>query len=84
MTPVNSSLPSYQAIFVGRESEMALLSAALEDACPDHGGVVLLASEPGIGKTCTAEELGLQAAQRGAQVFADIHAKSRARRHDAR
>jgi hypothetical protein len=48
---------------------MALLSAVLEDACTDQGGVVLLASEPSIGKTRTAEELGLQATQRGAQVL---------------
>ena len=48
---------------------MALLSAALEEACTGQGGVVLLAGEPSIGKTRTAEELGLQAAQRGAQVL---------------
>jgi predicted ATPase len=48
---------------------MALLRAALEDACAGQGNVVLLAGEPGIGKTRTAEELGLQAAQRGAQVL---------------
>ena len=102
MTPVNPSLLSHQAIFVGWEAEMALLSAALEDACTGQGGVVLLAGEPGIGTTRTAEELGLRrpnmtprycggvamrAAGRrasGAQVFADIHTKSRARCHDAR
>jgi predicted ATPase len=66
---VNFSLPSHQAIFVGREAEKALLSAALEDACTDQGGLVLLAGEPGTGKTRTAEELGLQAAQRGVQVL---------------
>ena len=69
MTPVNLSLLSHQAIFVGGEAEMALLSAALEDACTGQGGVVLLAGEPGIGTTRTAEELGLQAAQHDAQVL---------------
>ena len=48
---------------------MGLLSVALDDACVGHGGVVLLAGEPGIGKTRIAEQLGLQAAQRGAQVL---------------
>jgi predicted ATPase len=69
MTPANSALPSHLAIFIGREAEMALLSAALEDACTDQGGLVLLAGEPGTGKTRTAEELGLQAAQCGVQVL---------------
>ena len=57
-----------QRPFVGREAEMSLLSAALEQACAGHGGVALLVGEPGIGKTCTAEELAAQATQQSAQV----------------
>ena len=41
--------------FVGRESEMAELSAALDDAHSGRGRIVMLAGEPGIGKTRTAE-----------------------------
>jgi DNA-binding CsgD family transcriptional regulator len=65
----NPYRPNYQPIFIGREAEMGLLRAALDDACAGHGGVALLVGEPGIGKTRTAEELGLQAAQRSAQVL---------------
>jgi predicted ATPase len=59
----------HQPIFVGRAAEMGLLSAALDDACAGQGSVALLAGEPGIGKTRIAEELGLQATRRGAQVL---------------
>ena len=38
-------------IFVGRKWEMEVLQAALENALAGRGRVVLLAGEPGIGKT---------------------------------
>lgn len=60
---------SSQSVFVGRVAEMGLLSMALVDACAGQGGAVLLIGEPGIGKTRIAEELGLLAAQREAQVL---------------
>lgn len=56
-------------LFVGREREMAELTAALENALSGRGGLVLLAGEPGIGKTRTAEELAVLAAERGAEVL---------------
>jgi hypothetical protein len=37
--------------FIGREPELATLHAALADATAGHGRIVLLAGEPGIGKT---------------------------------
>ena len=56
-------------VFVGRQREMAQLRAALDDALGGRGRLVMLAGEPGIGKTRTAQELAMLAEQRGAQVF---------------
>jgi eukaryotic-like serine/threonine-protein kinase len=55
--------------FVGREAELAALTADLEAAAGGRGGVVLVAGEPGIGKTRLAEELATQATARGALVL---------------
>jgi DNA-binding NarL/FixJ family response regulator len=55
--------------FVGREGELAALTADLEGAVAGRGGVVVLAGEPGIGKTRLAEELAATAAARGALVL---------------
>ena len=51
--------------FVGRENEMAELSAALDDAHSGRGRIIMLAGEPGIGKTRTAEALAELSTQRG-------------------
>ena len=51
--------------FVGRQQEMALLEAALDDALSGQGRLVLLAGEPGIGKTRIAQELAAHARQKG-------------------
>jgi eukaryotic-like serine/threonine-protein kinase len=55
--------------FVGREREMESLRSAVEDAFEGRGGIVLLAGEPGIGKTRTAQELTSYAKARGLQVI---------------
>jgi predicted ATPase len=55
--------------FVGREAELAALTADLEAALAGRGGMVLLAGEPGIGKTRLAEELAAQASARGVLVL---------------
>jgi DNA-binding CsgD family transcriptional regulator len=55
--------------FVGRQRELATLKAALEDAFGGHGRLVMLAGEPGIGKTRTAQEIAAYAETRGAQVL---------------
>ncbi len=44
-------------VFVGRQREMAELMAALDDALGGRGRLVMLAGEPGIGKTRIAQEL---------------------------
>jgi DNA-binding CsgD family transcriptional regulator/tetratricopeptide (TPR) repeat protein len=46
-----------QSTFVGRQREMAELTDALVDAISGQGRIVMLAGEPGIGKTRTAQEL---------------------------
>jgi DNA-binding CsgD family transcriptional regulator len=55
--------------FVGREAELAALIADLDAAAGGRGGVVLVAGEPGIGKTRLAEELAAQATTRGVLVL---------------
>jgi len=55
--------------FIGRLREMARLKVALEDALAGQGRLVMLAGEPGIGKTRTAQELASYAEQLGAQVL---------------
>ncbi len=57
------------SLFVGRQREMAELRSALDDAIAGHGRLVMLAGEPGIGKTRTAQELASYAEHQGAQVL---------------
>ena len=55
--------------FVGRAGELATLTADLDAAVGGRGGVVLVAGEPGIGKTRLAEELAVRATARGVVVL---------------
>lgn len=61
--------PPHRAPLVGRERELAALRTEMEIGLSGEGRVLLLAGEPGIGKTRTAEELASDAAARGAQVL---------------
>lgn len=54
---------------VGRRRELAMFSAALRGSFSGEGGLVLLESESGGGKTRLMSELALISAQRGARVF---------------
>jgi len=56
-------------VFVGRGRELAELQGALENAQAARGQLVLLAGEPGIGKTRLTDEFALVARQQGVQVF---------------
>jgi class 3 adenylate cyclase len=55
--------------FTGRRSELRRLMARLEEARTGQGGVVLLAGEPGIGKTRLIEEIAEAARGRGGLVL---------------
>ena len=55
--------------FIGREREVALLRAGLQDAIGGRGGVFLIAGEPGIGKTALADHVAGHAAEQGALVL---------------
>ena len=70
--PSNNPAPGLSPLrgtFVGRQQEMAELTAALEDALSGQGRLVMLVGEPGIGKTRTAQELASRAEAHGAQVL---------------
>ncbi|MDJ0868831.1 MAG: AAA family ATPase [Myxococcota bacterium] len=55
--------------FVGRDDVMETLRAAWRGASDGRGRAVLLAGEPGIGKTRTAEELAEEVARAGTRVL---------------
>jgi len=55
--------------FVGRDREAAELTAGLEDAVGGRGRLLLVAAEPGIGKTWLVEHLAGLALQRGIGVL---------------
>ncbi|MDD7968000.1 AAA family ATPase [Actinomycetospora lemnae] len=53
----------------GRDHERDVLRRALDRAVAGRGSLVLLAGEPGIGKTRLVEEISTEAARRGALVL---------------
>ncbi len=55
-------------IFVGRDPELGVLRRAADSALAGSGRLVLVAGEPGIGKTRIAEELSTYARLGGAKV----------------
>jgi DNA-binding SARP family transcriptional activator len=69
LAPVEAAAETARSAFVGRESELAELSAALQDALSGRGRLCLLGGEPGIGKSRLAEEVITQARVRGARVL---------------
>jgi class 3 adenylate cyclase len=54
---------------VGRQTELATLKSALDDAFSANGRMVMVSGEPGMGKTRLLEELAVYARLRGAQVL---------------
>jgi DNA-binding CsgD family transcriptional regulator/tetratricopeptide (TPR) repeat protein len=55
-------------VFVGRRHEVEALCTALDASCAGSGRLVLLAGEPGIGKTRTALELTAHATANNARI----------------
>ena len=55
--------------FIGRRQELAVLTAALDETLAGRGQMVMLAGEPGIGKTRLAQELVDLAEHRGARIL---------------
>jgi predicted ATPase len=63
---VESAAPAVRSDdFVGREGELAQAEAALGAACAGRGQLLLLAGQPGIGKTRLAQEVEALARARG-------------------
>ena len=60
---------SRESGFIGRRPEMELLTTALNKAVAGSGQVLMLAGEPGIGKTRLAQKLVALAAAQGARVL---------------
>ncbi len=54
---------------IGRQPELAVLTAALDDALAGRGRMVMLAGEPGISKTRLAQELVRHARGQGVDVL---------------
>ena len=64
-----TSNESRESDFIGRQPELAVLAAAWDDALSGRGPMVMLAGEPGIGKTRLAQALVTHAESLGAQVL---------------
>jgi DNA-binding winged helix-turn-helix (wHTH) protein len=67
--PLASQVSAPTNRFVGRERERAELRAALGEARCGRGRLVLIAGEPGIGKSRLCEELSAEAEQKGVAVL---------------
>ena len=62
-------LPQSNDILIGREAELALLEQAVERGLGGHESWLMLAGEPGIGKTRLAEEAATLADQHGMRAL---------------
>lgn len=66
--PSGTATPAWVR-FVGREHELASLRDAVEHSLSGRGSMLMIVGEPGIGKTRLAEEAGVYARLRGAQLL---------------
>jgi DNA-binding winged helix-turn-helix (wHTH) protein len=67
--PVQDDKSGGDVHIIGRDREMAALRAAIDAALGGQASLVMLAGEPGIGKTRLAEEAAAYARLHGAQVL---------------
>jgi predicted ATPase len=63
--PIGDNLARRQPPFVGRDAELRHLQVAFEAAAAGHGALIMLAGEPGIGKTALCEQLASFVSARG-------------------
>lgn len=68
--PLPALLTDVTSIFVGRDRELGELRRAWDDTSRDAARIVLLAGEPGVGKTRLVAELAAQVHREGATVLA--------------
>ena len=61
----------HSGVFVGRERELQEIRAALRDVSGGSGRLLLIAGEPGSGKTRVTEQLSIYARLRNAPVLVD-------------
>ena len=61
--------PADEELLLGRDAEISVLERAFLSAASGRGRMVLLAGEPGIGKTHLAETIAGRARARGAEVY---------------
>jgi DNA-binding CsgD family transcriptional regulator len=64
-----SALMAHPHRFLGREPELERFSRRLESAASDRGGLVVLAGDPGVGKTTLVDEVCRRAANGGYAVL---------------
>jgi DNA-binding SARP family transcriptional activator len=67
--PQEPARPRTTGVLVGRETELKAGLAALDDALAGRGRLLLVAGEPGIGKSRLVDELADRAAGGGAEVL---------------
>jgi class 3 adenylate cyclase/tetratricopeptide (TPR) repeat protein len=63
--PIAGPAVAERTPFVGREAERADLRRLLDQSIRGQGALVMIGGEPGVGKTRLAEELAVEARQRG-------------------
>lgn len=66
--PAASTVPALAPALIGRERELARLQAAWQQACAGQRRLVLLAGDPGIGKSSLADQWARACAASGAPV----------------
>ena len=61
--------PLYRRVFVGRQAELKRLQSAFDAAMSGQGTLMMVAGEPGIGKTALCEQLATYVTLRGGQTL---------------